>query len=51
MATYGPARPDIEGTGILPDVRGINFYVLMESLYRRYGAPNQDPSLRTVVAQ
>ncbi|ATX17095.1 type VI secretion system baseplate subunit TssG [Escherichia coli] len=47
MATYGPARPDIEGTGILPDVRGINFYVLMESLYRRYGAPNQDPSLRT----
>lgn len=25
----------------------MNFYVLMESLYRRYGEPDREPSLRT----
>jgi type VI secretion system protein ImpH len=29
----------------------MNFYVLMEALYRRYGEPAQEPSLRTEPAQ
>ncbi|HCB2207330.1 TPA: type VI secretion system baseplate subunit TssG [Citrobacter farmeri] len=47
MATHRPARPDIGETALPPDVRGMNFYVLMESLYRRYGEQNDEPSLRT----
>ena len=48
----GPARPDIAAKPPLPaDVRNCNFYVLMEALYRRYGAPGQDISLRTEPAQ
>ena len=47
MATYRSARPDVGETTPLPDVRGMNFYVLMESLYRRYGEPDREPSLRT----
>lgn len=48
MAAHRPARPDVEGTASFPsDVRGMNFYILMESLYRRYGDPDQEPSLRT----
>jgi len=47
MATYRPARPDVRETANLPDVRGTNFFVLMESLYRRYGGTDQEPSLRT----
>ncbi|AGB79557.1 type VI secretion protein, VC_A0111 family [Enterobacteriaceae bacterium strain FGI 57] len=47
MATHRSARPDVGETAFPPDVRGMNFYMLMESLYRRYGAPNQEPSLRT----
>lgn len=44
----GPARPDIATKPPLPaDVRNCNFYVLMEALYRRYGTPGQDISLRT----
>ncbi|HFL9617542.1 TPA: hypothetical protein ACNEJL_003743 [Escherichia coli] len=36
----GPARPDIATKPPLPaDVRNCNFYVLMEALYRRHGAP------------
>lgn len=38
MATHRPARPDVGETSSLPDVRGMNFYVLMELLYRRYGS-------------
>ncbi|EAW1720467.1 type VI secretion system baseplate subunit TssG [Salmonella enterica subsp. indica] len=51
MATYRPARPDVGETAPLPDVRGMNFYVLMEALYRRYGLPDSEPSLRTEPAQ
>ena len=47
MATHRPARPDVGETLPLPDVRGMNFYVLMESLYRQYGEPGCEPSLRT----
>ncbi|MDM3008088.1 phage terminase large subunit family protein [Citrobacter sp. CK191] len=47
MATHRPARPDVGETSSLPDVRGMNFYVLMESLYRRYGGADREPSLRT----
>lgn len=48
----GPARPDIATKPPLPaDVRNCNFYVLMEALYRRYGTPGQDISLRTEPAR
>ncbi|WP_032940790.1 type VI secretion system baseplate subunit TssG [Citrobacter youngae] len=47
MATHRPARPDVGETAPFPDVRGINFYVLMESLHRRYGKADEEPSLRT----
>ncbi len=48
----GPARPDIATKPPLPaDVRNCNFYVLMEALYRRYGAPGRDISLRTEPAR
>lgn len=48
----GPARPDIATKPPLPaDVRNCNFYVLMEALYRRHGAPGQDISLRTEPAR
>lgn len=47
MATHRPARPDVGETSSLPDVRGMNFYVLMELLYRRYGGADREPSLRT----
>lgn len=41
----GPARPDIATKPPLPaDVRNCNFYVLMEALYRRHGAPGGDIS-------
>ncbi|MDA3132341.1 type VI secretion system baseplate subunit TssG [Atlantibacter subterranea] len=44
----GPARPDIKAESPFPaDVRGCNFYVLMEALYRRYGTADQEVSLRT----
>lgn len=52
MAAHRPARPDVEpNDGFPTDVRGMNFYVLMEALYRRYGEPAQEPSLRTEPAQ
>ncbi|HDR2158468.1 TPA: type VI secretion system baseplate subunit TssG [Enterobacter cancerogenus] len=44
MAEQRPARPDV---AFPTDVRGINFYALLESLYRRHGAPGEEPSLRT----
>lgn len=47
MATYRPARPDVREKAPLPDVRGTNFFVLMDSLYRRYGDADREPSLRT----
>lgn len=48
----GSARPYIATKPPLSaDVRNCNFYVLMEALYRRYGAPGQDISLRTEPAQ
>ncbi|MDK9362677.1 type VI secretion system baseplate subunit TssG [Lelliottia wanjuensis] len=47
MATYRPARPDVRENTPLPDVRGTNFFVLMDSLYRRYGGADREPSLRT----
>lgn len=47
MATHWPARPDVREMSPLPDVRGMNFFVLMESLYRRYGGADREPSLRT----
>lgn len=48
----GSARPYIAVKPPLSaDVRNCNFYVLMEALYRRYGAPGQDISLRTEPAQ
>ncbi|WP_333498805.1 type VI secretion system baseplate subunit TssG [Kluyvera sp. CHPC 1.2972] len=43
MEEYRPARPDVTFPA---DVRDINFYVLLESLYRRYGGPGSEPSLR-----
>lgn len=48
MATYRPARPDVEKPAIFPkDVRGVNFYALMEAFTRQYGEPGTEPSLRT----
>ncbi len=48
----GSARPYIATKPPLSaDVRNCNFYVLMEALYRRYGAPGRDISLRTEPAQ
>lgn len=47
MAPHRPARPDVGETQPNLDVRGINFYALMESLYRRNGNAEQEPSLRT----
>lgn len=48
MAAYGPARSYVgRHDAFLADVRGMNFYVLMDALYRRYGEPGQEPSLRT----
>ncbi|MBJ9293294.1 type VI secretion system baseplate subunit TssG [Citrobacter werkmanii] len=44
MEEYRPARPDVTFPA---DVRDINFYVLLESLYRRYGEPGSEPSLHT----
>ena len=43
MAEQRPARPDVDFPA---DVRDTSFYVLLESLYRRYGKPGCDPSLR-----
>jgi type VI secretion system protein ImpH len=48
MAEQRSARPDVAQVLPLPaDVRGMNFYVLLESLYRRYGERGSEPSLRT----
>lgn len=48
MAAHRPTRPDVEKYDAFPaDVRGMNFYVLMDALYRRYGEPGKEPSLRT----
>lgn len=47
MATHRSARPDVRDSTPLPDVRGMNFYVLMETLYRQYGEVDREPSLRT----
>ncbi|QMR75155.1 type VI secretion system baseplate subunit TssG [Enterobacter sp. RHBSTW-00175] len=48
MAEQWSARPDVAKKIPLPeDVRSMNFYVLLESLYRRCGEPSQEPSLRT----
>ena len=48
MATYRSARPDVgEQISFPPDVRGLNFYVLMDALYRQYGESGEEPSLRT----
>ncbi|OYQ95238.1 type VI secretion system baseplate subunit TssG [Citrobacter freundii] len=44
MAEQRPARPDVDFPA---DVRDTSFYVLLESLYRRYGEPGSEPSLRT----
>lgn len=44
MAEQRPTRSDVDFPA---DVRDLSFYVLLESLYRRYGEPNQEPSLRT----
>ena len=44
MEEYRPARPDVT---LFADVRDTNFFVLLESLYRRYGEPGREPSLRT----
>lgn len=44
MAEQRPARSDVDFPA---DVRDISFYVLLESLYRRYGEPGSEPSLRT----
>ncbi|HEI8294625.1 TPA: type VI secretion system baseplate subunit TssG [Citrobacter koseri] len=44
MAEQRPARADVD---FPVDVRDISFYVLLESLYRRYGEPGSEPSLRT----
>ena len=44
MAKQRPARPDVD---FPVDVRDTSFYVLLESLYRRYGEPGSEPSLRT----
>lgn len=47
MATHRSARPDVRENALLPDVRGTHFFVLMDSLYRRYGGADREPSLRT----
>lgn len=48
MATYRPACTDVGEPSSFPsDVRGANFYVLMDALYRQFGDPSQEPSLRT----
>lgn len=50
MAAHRPTCPDVENCGSTPsvvDVRGLSFYVLMDSLYRQYGEPGGEPSLRT----
>lgn len=44
MAEQWPTRSDVDFPA---DVRDLSFYVLLESLYRRYGEPNREPSLRT----
>jgi type VI secretion system protein ImpH len=50
MAAHRPARPDKPNDAFPTDVRGMNFYVLMEALYRRYGGRPRSrpcaPSLR-----
>lgn len=52
MAAHRPACPDVGAHDAFPaDVRGMNFYVLMDAFYRRYGEPDQEPSLRTEPAQ
>ncbi|EPC0891774.1 type VI secretion system baseplate subunit TssG [Citrobacter freundii] len=43
MAEQRSARPDVDFPA---DVRDTSFYVLLESLYRRYGEPGSEPSLR-----
>lgn len=43
MAEQRPARLDVDFPA---DVRDTSFYVLLESLYRRYGEPGSEPSLR-----
>ena len=48
MATYRSARPDVAKRDSVPsDVRGMNFYVLMDALYRQYGDLGEEPTLRT----
>ncbi len=44
MEEFRPARADVTFS---QDVSDINFYVLLESLYRHYGEANREPSLRT----
>lgn len=52
MAAHRPACPDVGAhDAFQADVRGMNFYVLMDAFYRRYGEPDQEPSLRTEPAQ
>lgn len=41
MAAHRPACPDVGAHDAFPaDVRGMNFYVLMDAFYRRYGEPD-----------
>jgi len=50
MAAHGSTRIDVEAGRKLPfpkDVGGLNFYVLMDALYRRFGEPDKEPSLCT----
>ncbi|WHP32016.1 type VI secretion system baseplate subunit TssG [Trabulsiella odontotermitis] len=48
MAKQRPTRPDVAKQEALPaDVRSMNFYMLLESLYRRHGDSGCEPSLRT----
>lgn len=48
MAAYRPARSDVKTAASFPsDVRGTNFYVLMDALYRQSGEADREPSLRT----
>lgn len=51
----GKNRPTCSDVATRPafsaEVRNSNFYNLMESLYRQYGAPDQEISLRTEPAQ
>lgn len=45
MAEQRSARLDVaENTALPADIRSMNFYMLLESLYRRYGEPGQEPS-------